>query len=77
MNFAKVAAGLFAVVLGWKFAAGKKRKRKEKKLDKVKATVTKRPVNYLDAKDVEASGFAVNSKPISMRWFRLTSTPPA
>ena len=34
-------------------------------------------VNYLDVEDVEASGFAVNSKPISMRWFRLTSTPPA
>ena len=47
VNFAKVAAGLFAVVLGWKFVAGKKRKRKEKKLDKVKATVTKRPVKFL------------------------------
>ena len=34
-------------------------------------------VNYLDAEDVEASGFAVDSNPISMRWFRLTSTPPA
>ena len=34
-------------------------------------------VNYLDAEDVEASGFTVESNPISMRWFRLTSTPPA
>ena len=34
-------------------------------------------VNYLAAEDVEASGFVVDSNPISMRWFRLTSTPPA